>query len=352
MYLSKKRTLWLGLISDILLWLGIVHLFRWVRYTGMIPLPPFSFEAFEEVSFWLSHYLGILMGLLFWSISKVSRTITYQYNLCYAHLILLKSLTGVSSLLIIGVFSIALIIAIFYPHMPLNTLFKSNFQLTVIAFLMYAGCWWVVLTIIEQLWNRLGPEMMFNLVTGKYQNPTEEERIFMFIDLNHSTTLAEQLGHTRYSQFLQDYYKDLHRSIEKHRASIYQYVGDEIVLTWKKQEGIKQQRYVRLFFDIQTTIQKRQAYYLSHYQHIPSFKAAANVGMVTVAEIGILRKEIAYHSDVLNTASRLITQCDILQENFLITEELKTLTPDLNSRAKGSIQVKGKMEKVSVYALS
>lgn len=47
------------------------------------------------------------------------------------------------------------------------------------------------------------------LVTGRFCTPTAEERNFMFLDLQASTTLAEQLGHIKYSMLIQDCFNDL-----------------------------------------------------------------------------------------------------------------------------------------------
>ena len=42
---------------------------------------------------------------------------------------------------------------------------------------------------------------LLNFVLGKYNTPTEVERIFIFIDLKSSTSIAEKLGHLKYSHF-------------------------------------------------------------------------------------------------------------------------------------------------------
>ena len=61
----------------------------------------------------------------------------------------------------------------------------------------------------------------------------------MFLDLKSSTTHAEQLGHIKYSQLIQDCFYELTEVVTRREAQIYQYVGDEIVLTWPYEKGIK-----------------------------------------------------------------------------------------------------------------
>jgi adenylate cyclase len=63
------------------------------------------------------------------------------------------------------------------------------------------------------------------------------KRIFLFIDLKSSTSIAESLGNLRYSEFLIDYYDDMTDAILMSKAEIYQYIGDEIVLTWSFARG-------------------------------------------------------------------------------------------------------------------
>jgi adenylate cyclase len=74
--------------------------------------------------------------------------------------------------------------------------------------------------------DKFGQGVLMNYILGRNHRPKEEERIFMFMDLRSSTTLAEQLGHTEYSSLIQDCFFDLNDVAIKNEASIYQYLGD------------------------------------------------------------------------------------------------------------------------------
>ena len=74
---------------------------------------------------------------------------------------------------------------------------------------------------------------------GVYHSPKEIERIFLFIDLKSSTSIAEKLGNIKYSEFLIDYYYDITDALLMADAEIYQYVGDEIILSWPFKKGIQ-----------------------------------------------------------------------------------------------------------------
>ncbi|MCP4713222.1 MAG: hypothetical protein GY869_31715, partial [Planctomycetes bacterium] len=85
---------------------------------------------------------------------------------------------------------------------------------------------------ILQVSDKFGQGVLVNFLLGKYHQPKEEERIFMFLDLKSSTTYAEKLGHLRYSRLIQDCFFDITEVILRHDAVIYQYVGDEVILSW------------------------------------------------------------------------------------------------------------------------
>lgn len=210
------------------------------------------------------------------------------------------------------------------------------------------------LTLLRQINLMLGEGNLRKLIQGKFYTPSEEERIFMFLDLHSSTQLAEQLGHMNYSSLIQDCFNDLGNAIADNRAAIYQYVGDEAVLTWTLKDGLKNGNCLKAFFNFKMTLQKKRNYYEKKYGVLPFFKAGMHAGMVTVTEVGKYKKEIAYHGDTLNTTARIQGQCNVLESELLISE---TMVDKFNSTAYsftalGSISLKGKEEKVALFAVS
>ena len=79
----------------------------------------------------------------------------------------------------------------------------------------------------------------------------------MFIDLQSSTSIAEKLGHIRYSMLIRDCFNDLSVVIEN-EAEIYQYVGDEAVLTWKLSEGIRNQNCLNAFYNFKKYMRRKK----------------------------------------------------------------------------------------------
>jgi adenylate cyclase len=195
---------------------------------------------------------------------------------------------------------------------------------------------------------------LFNFITGKYSKPSETERIFLFLDLKSSTAIAEKLGNIKYSNFLIDYYYDITEAILNADAEIYQYVGDEIVLTWPFEKGIENASCVNCFFDIRNTFELLKDQYLNSYGVFPEFKAAVHGGKVVITWIGDLKKEIVFHGDVLNTTKKMQEKCNELNQTFLISHNLMDkieLPSYCKSEFAGEIQLRGKADLAYLYGL-
>lgn len=187
--------------------------------------------------------------------------------------------------------------------------------------------------------ENLGQNVLLNFFTGKYHTPVAETRIFMFADMKSSTTIAEELGHIKYFEFLRSYYFDLSDAIIKNSGEVYQYIGDEIVISWKLKNGLENNHCLRCFFDMKSDLIKRKDAYLEKYGVFPDFKAALHFGEVTTGEIGALKKEIFFTGDVLNTTARIQGLCNEYGVNLLVS---KNLTEQLDFRDKYSVQILGK----------
>jgi adenylate cyclase len=205
---------------------------------------------------------------------------------------------------------------------------------------------------ILQVSDKFGQGVLISFLLGKYHRPKEDDRIFMFMDLKSSTTYAEKLGHIKYSQFIQDCFFDITDVITKYDAKIYQYVGDEVVLSWNIKEGIEHGHCINTFFAYDTLIKSKKNYYQKKYGIIPEFKAGLHLGKVTVAEVGEIKKELAYHGDVLNTAARIQGKCNDFQKRLLISESMKTKLENqhlFDFSGIGEVNLKGKAKSLNLY---
>jgi adenylate cyclase len=269
---------------------------------------------------------------------------------------------------IISIKSVFYLAAVFLTEMLIVDLFyllgiteKNYYEFSIIAtpglyisFLSYFIVAILFINFFLQMNRKIGPGNMFNLLLGRYHQPREEKRVFMFLDLVGSTSIAEQLGHNTYSQFLRNCFHDLTDIVLKYHAEIYQYVGDEVVLSWTEKNGLAHLNCIKAFFAFENEIQSKKKYYLDHFNIIPQFRAGLDMGYVTVAEIGDIKREIAFHGDVLNTASRLQGICKNYDCKVLISD---TLAKSLNSQDGfskqliGEIKLRGKQDRTKVYRI-
>lgn len=117
---------------------------------------------------------------------------------------------------------------------------------------------WAIVSLLTmlalQVNDKYGAGVFWAFLRGDYFQPKKEERIFMFLDLRGSTTIAEKIGEELYFDFIRDFFKDVTPSILANQGEIYQYVGDEVIVSWKKEKGIEQQRALNCFFDIEKAI--------------------------------------------------------------------------------------------------
>ena len=185
-------------------------------------------------------------------------------------------------------------------------------------------------------------EILLNKYKAIEEKPKEEVRIFMFLDLKSSTTIAEKLGHVKYYNLLNDFFYDVSEPIIKSKGEIYQYVGDEITVSWLLGDGIQDTNCIRCFFEIIEVIKKFGGKYQDHYGFIPEFKAGLHYGTVTTGKVGAEKKELVYTGDVLNTTSRIQELCNSYNEKLLIS---KTLLDHL------SIQKEFKIKKIGEITL-
>ncbi len=206
--------------------------------------------------------------------------------------------------------------------------------------------------ILRQVNLFLGNNNLWRLLRGKFYTPREEERIFMFLDLKSSTKHAETLGHIKYSKMIQDCFNDLGVVIEN-ESEIYQYVGDEVILRRKLQDGLRNQNCINAYFNFKQRLDNRKEHYVNNYNCIPHFKAGMNAGVITVAEVGKYKKEIPYHGDTINTAARIQGKCNELKQELLISENLKEHLGNtrFNFNKLDGIALKGKEEKMRMYAV-
>ncbi len=305
-----------------------------LTHTSQGPAPGYSLSSSIIVNM-IAALVGALLGgsFLVFYINERYRDKPYGYTVIAVTL---------SFTLIIVLISFVLR-AVAYPD--IHRLFKNGLVWAVVV---------GITQLLLQINSKFGQGVFWNLVKGKYNTPKEEKRIFMFLDLNSSTSIAEKLGDKKYHAFLRDFYADITNPILDNKGEIYQYVGDEVVIAWRYNDGIEQSQCVRCFFDIKDQMANLKDKYLSRYGIWPSFKAGMHCGIVVVGEIGNIKRDITYSGDVLNTTSRIQALCKEFRQEVIASAELVKELQPLNKFAAfdlGTIKLRGKEKQMPLIAL-
>ena len=113
--------------------------------------------------------------------------------------------------------------------------------------------------------ENVGMKVLHNFFIGKYHTPVQEERIFMFLDMKSSTSIAEDMGHVKYFEMLRRYYYDMTDAIVNHHGEIKEYVGDMIVVSWPLKIGLKNNNCVECFFSLKKDMKAQEKRYIEKY---------------------------------------------------------------------------------------
>ena len=110
---------------------------------------------------------------------------------------------------------------------------------------------------------------------------------------------------------------------------------------------------LHFYFAYQSLLNSRATHYNEKYGVIPEFKCGCHVGKVIMTEIGQIKREIAYHGDVLNTAARIQGQCNELGAELLISESLTNYIKSEKHHLinAGSTLLRGKQKEMVIYSV-
>ena len=311
----------------------------------------FSQLSFSRLIYW-SIIGGVFMGIStgFFEYLFSSKVFSRMGGV---FLVALKSLTYILFFLMVSLigyygFSNEIIVSN-RPETFLDFIFSRNL-LAIFLYLLITSLLINSFIYVERI---IGVSKFRNLVTGQYQIPKSQKLIFLFLDLKDSTTLAEKWGQKKTALFFQQYYGDLSELILPFGGDLYQYVGDEAVITWKLQDDrTKNFQCVELFYGFKKTIQDRSQYYIDHFDVVPDFKAGAHCGQVTISEIDKYQIDLSYHGDVLNTASRITGQCRPLGKDLILSDTLvnEMEIPESYLRENlGDAQLRGRESYINLY---
>jgi adenylate cyclase len=151
----------------------------------------------------------------------------------------------------------------------------------------------------------LGTETFFHLVVGTYHRPVIEAKVLMFIDINGSTKMAEQLGALGARSLVGKFFFDISKPITDFGGSIYAYKGDGLIATWDRREAVKENKLLQAVDAIFAAINREEAEYRRLFAVVPTFRIGVHGGDVVICEQGDDKRSIGIYGDTINIAARI-----------------------------------------------
>ena len=208
---------------------------------------------------------------------------------------------------------------------------------------------------VFQLGRLIGGRTLRDILFGRYHRSRMEERFFLFVDIAGSTPLAERIGPNAVHRFLGEVFRLVSDPVDDHYGEVYQYVGDEIVITWTVAEGHGHARPLACFFAIEEALERAASGFEREFGVQPRLRAALHAGPVITGEVGGSRRAIVYHGDVMNTTSRIEQATRDLQRQFLVSSDALERLGGLESYALedlGMQPLRGRTAAVRVYSVA
>lgn len=216
--------------------------------------------------------------------------------------------------------------------------------------------YWMILFVLTQLIievnEKYAPGVFMDILLGKYIEPKIERRIVMFIDLKDSTPIAEKLGHQQYFKFIREFIYQISNALIEHGGGIYQYVGDEVVVSWLFEKK-NARKCMDALIDARKNLQKKGEHFRRRFGIVPDFRVGIHLGDVTVGEIGVIKKDIAMSGDTMNTTARIRSACSELNQKYIVSKDFKESVDlmEWQTESLGVVELKGKNHGIELFSL-
>jgi len=310
-----------------------------------------SEELLDERSVLVGFPLGLVFGLLELFLFPKAEIRFRQWP--FTKILLFKTVLYTAVIYVVSL--ITIFVGGLFEGRKLSELPPILGSVGQLALVIYTLAVYGLLVFLLQINHLLGEGILWKFIRGKYHRPREEERIFMFLDMKSSTTIAEQLGHVRFYTLLNELFHEISQPVLQTSAEIYQYVGDEVVLTWEVGPGVKDSNCLKTFFMFQESLLRNGEHYLKNFGVKPEFKAGLHFGKVVSAQIGDLKREIVYNGDVLNTTARIRNECNKYQRDCLVSGTLMSRLKHMNGfewERINTVTLRGKETEVELFSVS
>jgi adenylate cyclase len=306
--------------------------------------------------------LILRLVLIFFICLAMAYLLIYQLKHLVRNLPLWLSLLIKSIILVAAAFLLNFILHFTYILLiekePLTTeigqSYYNIFQTSLFVSQMFRWLITFLITIlIIEVNEKYSPGVFLDILAGKYINPKIEKRTVMFIDLVDSTAIAEELGHKKYFRFIRDFIYFISVALLENDGQIYQYVGDEVVVSWIVKKPNANRKCLQALVDCKRMLQRNKNYFKKQYGIMPEFRAGIHTGEITIGEIGVIKKDLAMSGDTMNTAARLRSATSEFDQKVIISKDFAAQTNLKNWQliSLGLVDLKGKESAMELFAL-
>lgn len=221
--------------------------------------------------------------------------------------------------------------------------------------IVFSGAASLAVNFVLQVSNLLGPRTLVNFFTGRYHEPSQENRFVLFVDIAGSTGLAERLGGIGIHRFLDRTFRLLNGPVIDHDGEILGYVGDELIVTWPERGGAIDARPLRCFLAMRETLERAAPRLIHEFGAAPAIRGSLNFGPVIVGEIGDVKRAIVFNGDTMNTAARLEELSRTVDGGFLASRAAIDRFGTGGStglRDLGAMPIRGRVDTIAVMGLA
>jgi adenylate cyclase len=202
--------------------------------------------------------------------------------------------------------------------------------------------------------NIVGYRTFINFITGRYHAPVQENRFVLFVDIAGSTGLAERLGGIGIHRLLDRTFRLLTLAVSDYRGEVLNYVGDEVIVTWREQSGAIDCRPLRCFVAMRDELVQASDQLEREFGVVPRIRGSLHFGPVIVGEIGDVKRAIVFNGDVMNTTARLEELSRGVDGGFLASRtamERFSSKPPFAVRDLGRLPIRGRADGIDVVGI-
>jgi len=243
----------------------------------------------------------------------------------------------------VAVIIVLYFIAVHIAHLLLNRLDDLP---TVYRRLPYGLTFFTIFSVVGVLMMRvvhfIGLDTLFHLTVGTYHRPVQERRVLLFLDINGSTALGEQLGPLRTRELVRKFLSDVTQPIVDHGGDIYLYKGDGLIATWVWDDAVRDDAILCAVDQMFAVVARERAAYQASFAVVPEFRIGIHGGEVVVSEQGDAKRSIGIYGDTINIAARMEEATRSHRVHCVISAAVAAeLADKAGLRALGEERVKG-----------